>query len=148
MLLPFLAVAAVLGSEAAAQGQAPLSDTLLTWRSYSAERSARVRLYPCEDERRPRTVVVDEPAGEREPVTDEVRYFAEVVGRTFGFDPAEASFVFRYTAASFTDGAGDDGKALLLRATFRRAESGDLGAPTWRLLTSDALEDLTDRALR
>jgi hypothetical protein len=132
--------------EVAAQPQA---DTLLSWRSYADERNARIRLYHSGDEDRPRTVVVDEQAGSTGgPVTDEVRYVAETIGRTFGFDPAAATFVFRFTAASFVPGADEGRKVLLLRATFRRASSGDLGAPFWRVLSRDELEDLTDRALR
>ncbi len=56
--------------------------------------------------------------------------------------------MFRFTPAAFVADASDRGKTLLLRATFRRTSSGSLGAPSWRVITSDALEDLTDRALR
>lgn len=126
----------------------PLTDTVLTWRSYTHERSARVRLYPYGDDARPFTVVVDERADNAGgPVTDEVRFVAETIGRSLGFDPAEASFVFRFTPAAFAPGAPEEGKTLLLRATFRRSSSGDLGTPSWRVLSRDALADLTDRAL-
>ncbi|NNF57197.1 MAG: hypothetical protein HKN04_03060 [Rhodothermaceae bacterium] len=125
-----------------------LADTVLTWQSYTHERSARVRLFACDDEARPHTVVVDERAESAGgPVTDEVRYVAETIGRTLGFDPATATFVFRFTAGGFTLGGGGEGKTLLLRATFRRVASGDLGSPSWRVLSRDALSDLTDRAL-
>ena len=125
-----------------------LADTVLTWQSYTHERSAHVRLFACDDEARPHTVVVDERAESAGgPVTDEVRYVAETIGRTLGFDPAEATFVFRFTAGGFTPGGGEEGKTLLLRATFRRVASGDLGSPSWRVLSRDALSDLTDRAL-
>ncbi len=141
-----LLTAAVATAPAEAQ---PLADTLLTWNSYRAERSARVRLFRAADDDRPYTVVADEraesPGG---PITDEVRYVAETVGRTFGFDPAEATFVFCFTAAGFTPGASASGKALLLRATFRRTDSGDLGTPSWRVISREALDDLTDRAYR
>lgn len=126
----------------------PLVDTLIVLQSYGYERTARVRLFRCDDEARPHTVVIDERAdGAASPATDEVRYVAEVIGRTFGFDPVAASFVFRFTARSFVADAREDGKALLLRATFRRGSSGDLNAPSWRVLSRDALADLTDRAL-
>ena len=139
-----LLLGVVLSSAAPGSAQV-LTDTLLTWRSYSHERSARVRIFSCDDEARPHTVVVDERAESAGgPVTDEVRYVAEVVGRTFGFDPAEATFVFRFTAESFTAGEGDGGKAVLL---FRRTSSGELGSPSWRVLSRDALDELTDRAL-
>lgn len=147
-LIVFVFAVSLVAPNARAQG-APTTDTLLTWRTYGDDRAARVRVFPCPDEDRPRTVVVDEQAeASGGPVTDEARFFAETVGRTLGFDPAGATFVFRYTAAAFTPGAADDGKALLLRATFRRDDSGDLGTPSWRVITRDVLEELTDRAFR
>jgi hypothetical protein len=123
-------------------------DTVISWGSYAATRRARVRMFAADDSRRPRTIVVDDMASNEGLVTDEVRFFAETAGRSLRFDPAEATFVFRYSAASFTVGADDEGRRLLLRATFRRADSGDLGPPAWRVITSDALEDLTSRQLR
>ncbi len=140
------AFALLLPPETHAQGAT--LDTLLAWRSYSDTRQARVRVYPCDDDQRPRTVVVDDPAENGGLVTDEIRYFAELVGRALRFDPAEATFVLRYTAAAFTPGSDDRGRALLLRATFRRTDSGELGPPSWRVITAEALEDLTDRQLR
>lgn len=123
-------------------------DQVLTWRTYAAERSARVRVYLCDDDRRPRTVVLDDRASNGGAITDEARFLADLVGRELGFDPVEASFVFRFTPASFAEGAPDRGKTLLLRATFGRTSTGALAAPTWRVLTPDGLEALTDRALR
>lgn len=148
LLIGFFAIGLLLPAapEVAAQ---PLADTLLSWRSYADERSARIRLYHSGDEDRPRTAVVDERAESAGgPVTDEVRYVAETIGRAFGFDPAGATFVFRFSAASFVPGAGESRKVLLLRATFRRADSGALGAPSWRVLSRDELDGLTDRGLR
>ncbi|HIG75627.1 MAG TPA: hypothetical protein EYQ24_13930 [Bacteroidetes bacterium] len=135
---------------AMAQG-APLHDREVTWRSYDVghERSARVRVFACEDERRPHTVVIDDRAGNgRQPVTDEAPYVAETIAREIGFDPTAATFVFRFTEGSFVDGGTDRGKALLVKATFRRTASGSLGSPSWRVISPDALEDLTDRAMR
>ncbi len=123
-------------------------DTILAWGSYGATSRARVRLYASDDERRPRTVIVDDVASNAGLVIDEVRFFAETVGRNLGFDPADATFVFRYTAAAFIAGAGEGGRRLLLRATFRRSDSGELQPPAWRVITPDALEDLTSRQLR
>jgi hypothetical protein len=123
-------------------------DTVLTWETYGTPRTARVRTYQADDERRPWTVVVDEPASDHPPVTDDVRYFVETLGRRLDLDPTAATFIFRYTAASFTAGASEAGRRLLLRATFRRTESGELGPPTWRVVASDALSDLTSRQLR
>jgi len=123
-------------------------DEVLTWRTYAAERAARVRVFACDDERRPRTVVIDDRASNGGVLTDEARFLVDLVGRQLGFDPTEATFVFRFTPASFTEGASDGGKTLLLRATFGRTSTGALAAPTWRVLTADELDGLTDRAFR
>ena len=123
----------------------------VTWQSYEAggSRSARVRVFPRDDERRPRTVVVDDRASNgRSPITDEAPYLAETIGRQLGFDPTEATFVFRFTQAAFVEDGTDRGKALLVKATFRRTASGSLGAPAWHVITPEALEDLTDRQMR
>jgi hypothetical protein len=140
----FALVGLLLAPAAAAQTY----DQDLTWRTYAAERTARVRVFPCEDERRPRTVVIDDRASNGEAITGEASFVADLVGRELGFDPVGATFVFRFTPAAFADGASERGKTLLLRATFGRNASGTLGAPQWRVISSDALEELTDRALR
>ena len=139
--------ALVLAADVRAQS-GPLHDEELSWRTYASTRSARVRVYASPDERRPRTVVVDDVATNGGAITDEATFVADLVGREIGFDPTEATFVFRYTPASFVEGGRDGGKTLLLRATFRRSSSGTLGAPEWRVLTPEALDDLTDRAFR
>lgn len=123
-------------------------DQELTWRTYAAERTARVRVFACDDERRPLTVVLDDRASNASAITDEATYVADLVGRELGFDPVGATFVFRFTPAAFAADASDGGKTLLLRATFGRTASGSLGAAQWRVISPDALEDLTDRALR
>ena len=142
--LSLVGLAAALALPAAAQTH----DDVLTWRTYAAERSARVRVYLCEDERRPQTVVIDERASNGGIVTDDARFLADLVGRELGFDPTAASFVFRFTPASFAEDAPERGKTLLIRATFGRAASGGLAAPSWRVISPDELEELTDRALR
>ena len=140
LLLVLLPAAPSLGAQ-------PVVDTVLTWRSYSHDREARVRLFRSGDEDRPHTVLVDERAESAGgPVTDEAPYVAETIGRALGFDPVAATFVFRFTAAGFTPGAPDGGKSLLVRATFRRGASGNLNAPAWRVLSRDELAELTDRA--
>ena len=144
LLLFVLLFAALAVMDASAQSGI---DEVLTWRSYSAERSARVRVFDSGDSRRPHTVVIEEAndnAGG--PVTDEARYVAETIGRTFGFDPVDAFFVFRFEVGSAT-GASAGNKILLLRVTFRRGASGELGAPSWRVISAETLSDLTDRAL-
>ena len=146
-----LAAAALLAAPLlvlAAPASAQTHDEVVTWKTYAAERAARVRVFPADDERRPRTVVIDERAANGGVVTDDAQFLADLVGRQLGFDPVAATFVFRFTPASFAEGAPERGKTLLLRATFGRSGSGALAAPTWRVLSPDELEELTDRALR
>lgn len=143
-VLLVLVVAAFVPS-AAAQA---LVERDVTWRSYASERSARVRTFHADDERRPTTIVVDDRAGNGTPVTDDAQFVADLVGRELGVDPSAATFVFRFTPAAFAAEADEQGKTLLLRATFNRTTTGALGSPTWRVITSDALAALTDRALR
>ena len=139
-----LLFAALAATDATAQSGV---DEVITWRSYSAERSAHIRIFDSGNSGRPYTVVVDEANdGAAGPVTDEARYVAETIGRTFGFDPIEAFFVFRFEIGSAT-GASAGNKILLLRVTFRRGASGDLGAPSWRVISAETLSNLTDRAL-
>lgn len=142
------ALAGLLLAAGASAQTNPTYDDTISWRTYAASREARVRVYLCDDEARPRTVVIDDRASNRGVLTDEAQYVADLVGRERGFDPTEATFVFRFTPAAFHPDASENGKTLLLRATFRRTNSGALGAPAWRVITSDALAELTDRALR
>ncbi|WP_420454992.1 hypothetical protein [Rubrivirga sp.] len=146
-VLAGLLLAAGAAAPTAAQTN-PTHDQTMTWRTYAATRQARVRVFLADDERRPRTVVVDDQASNAGAITDEAQFLADLVGRELGFDPAEATFVFRFTPASFVADAPERGKTLLLRALFRRSPSGALGAPTWRILSSDELAEMTDRALR
>ena len=148
LALPFALLLAPVASAQSGLSDGAAVDTVLQWGTYGATSRARLRVYESDDERRPRTVVVDDVPSNAGLVIDEVRFFAETAGRGLGFDPADATFVFRYTAAAFTAGAGDDGRRLLLRATFRRSDSGELQPPAWRVITSDALAELTSRQLR
>lgn len=122
------------------------ADTVLVWRTYADDASARVRMLASSDEDRPYTVVVDQLPGQAGLVTDDARFVAETVARAFGYDPVQATFVFRFTGESFQGPGGDD-LALLVRATFRRGKSGSLGSPSWRVINRDELAELTDRAL-
>ena len=124
----------------------PLQDREVTWKTYAADRAARVRVFAVEDERRPHTIVVDDRASNGAPITDEAQFVADLVGREVGVDPTAATFVFRFTPAAFAEDARERGKTLLLKATFRRTQSGALGSPAWRVLTAGALDELTDRA--
>lgn len=146
-VLAGLVLAAGAAGPAAAQTN-PTHDQTMTWRTYAATRQARVRVFLTDDERRPRTVVLDDQASNAGTLTDEAPFLADLVGREIGFDPVQATFVFRFTPASFVADAPERGKTLLLRATFQRTTSGALGAPTWRVLSSDELAEMTDRALR
>ena len=147
-MLRLAALAFVFAATPALAQSGPLHDRAITWRTYAATREARVRVFASADERRPTTVVVDDRAANGAPITDDAAFVADLVGREMGFDPTTATYVFRFTPAAFTDAAGDDGKTLLLRATFARLDSGNLGSPQWRVLMPDALDDLTDRAFR
>lgn len=143
-----LLIVMILGAVApAAWAQAP-AERVVRWRALAADRSATVRAYPSEDERRPTTIVVDDAATNGAPVTDDAQFVADLVAREVGVDPTAATFVFRFTPQSFSEAAPGRGKTLLLGATFRRTASGGLGAPAWRVLSSDALAALTDRAAR
>ena len=143
-MLRFLLAGLVLAPAALAQTH----DQDLSWRTYSSERSARVRVFPAESERRPRTVVIDDRASNGQAITDEAVFIADLVGRELGFDPVAATFVFRFTPAAFAPDAPEQGKTLLLRATFGRTASGALGSAQWRVISSDEMEELTDRTLR
>ncbi len=125
---------------------AQTADREITWRTYAAERSARVRVFPSDNERRPTTIVLDDRHTNGGPITDDATFVADLVARELSIDPTNATFVFRFTPASFSGDASENGKTLLLRATFGRTGSGALSSPSWRVLTDDGLDDLLDRA--
>jgi len=130
-----------------ANASAQLADTLLTWRTYAGESQARVQLFRADNEVRPVTAVIDELAANRNALaTDDARFVAETIGRTYGHDPAAMTFVFRIDGRSFHEEASS-AKRLLLRATFTRTSAGRLGSPLWRVITREELARLTDRAL-
>ena len=148
MRIVLILLAVLFTADVAAAQSVPLHDTELAWRTYSSERSARVRVFHSEDERRPHTVVVDDRAGNGAPITDEAGFVAELAGRELGVDPTAAAFVFRYTPAAFDADGSERGKTLYLKATFRRLPTGGLASPSWRVVTADAMDTLTDRAFR
>jgi len=146
--MPRLALLFVLACFAAPAASAQVADTLLVWRTYAQEARAHVRVYETDSSTRPLTAVVDELAENRAgPATDDARFVAETIGRALGRDPAEITFVFRFSAASFHPDVRRADKVLLLRATFSRARGGRLSTPAWRVITRDELAGLTDRAL-
>lgn len=139
LLLPFLTPSIT---------HAQIADTLITWRTYTQESQARMHLYESGNEARPLTAVIDDSAANSSgPATDDARFLAETIGRQIGRDPVEITFVFRFTAASFCEGAPAGPRQLLVRATFSRTQTGALASPTWRIISRDELARLTDRAL-
>ncbi len=146
MLRRYAPLFALLLMVAAAPLAAQPADTLFAWQTYGRDARVRVQTFASDDDKRPHTIVVDELASNDALVTDDVRYFVDTLGRSLGLDPTEATFVFRFSGQSFSEGAGA-GKTLLLRATFNRTKSSTIGSPSWRVLTRDELAALTDRAL-
>ena len=145
--LLLFAFALSFAAPASAQHRSVPSDTVITWRTYARAVEVPIQVFTAESDRRPYTIVLDDRAEYGALLTTDARFFAETVGRGLGVDPAEATFVFRYSAASFSEGEDPGRRALLVRATFSRNRSGTLAAPTWRLITRDELSDLTDRAM-
>lgn len=124
-----------------------VSDTLFTWSGYARESICRVRIFRAAPrERKEYVVVLDELAENRGPsILDDARLLAELIGRDASVDPESAYWVFRWGDFSF-EGAAPSRKEMLFRAMFRRADSGGLGAPSWRLITREMLMKYTDRA--
>lgn len=145
--MPRLSAVVIVAFMLAGTVQAQMLDSLMTWRTYSQQAEARVHTYLSNDLNRPITVVIDELASNQHGmVTDDARFVADMIARVIGHDPVEITFVFRISGSSFCD-CPSGRKALLLRATFTRTRTGNLGTPNWRVLTRDELADLTDRQL-
>lgn len=150
LLLTVTFVAASFAPFAAPSASAQaLSDTLFSWNGYGKTGRCKIATYPsAEDDARTRTFVVRELGDNAGPSTlADARYLAEQVGRTVGVDPADAYWVFHWGAFSFEDGA-DANKELFLRATFRRTATGDLSTPSWRVVSREDVEEMTDRRFR
>jgi hypothetical protein len=126
-----------------------LSDTTMTWRSYTREGSTHLTVYRnASDEMRPLTIVVREVAENRGPaVTDDARFLVEYIGRMLAVDPSEVTWVFHWGSFSYAD-ARESNREILLRATFRRLPSGNLSTPNWKLLSRPEAESLTARRLK
>ena len=127
-----------------------LADTTLSWQGYQSDAQCRVLIYRgLPDAERRHTVVLQELARNDGPSTlHDARFLAELVSRRFSLAPAEAFWVYHWGAFSFEGAAPDRDKELFLRATFRPNRSGSLGAPTWRVVSREDVEDLTDRHFR
>ena len=118
----------------------------LTWRSYNGgTRSATATLYGNtsrhDSEQRPFTVVLVQGEGNPAPITEEAAYLAEIIGRDLGVSPTRLAFVYRFAVEGSR-------RPLSIRATFRLSSTGRLVAPSWRVLSSEEVEDYTDRQLR
>ena len=124
-----------------------LADTTVSWQSYSRDGVTRARLYATPSgEKRSRVVVLTELAKNDGPSTvKELRHVAELVGRRYGFDPANAYFVVHWGAHSYEGADPGDDRELLLRASFHRTSTGNLSSPNWYLLSREQLRELTDR---
>ena len=131
-------------------GAQSLTDTTITWRSYSRTGTATVQVYPGPpDDEETHTIVVREVAENQGPSTvDDFQYLADRVGRRFGVDPTMAYWVLHWGGFSFEGADPDADKALFLRATFNRTKSGNLSSPYWKVLSETDVRELTDRRWR
>jgi len=144
-------VLAVFGGLCASSTHAqPQTDTTLTWRSYSTTGTVQVHVYPGPpDEEEEHTIVLRELAENDGPSTvDDLQYLADLVGRRLGVDPTQAYWVLHWGGFSFEGGDPDADKALFLRATFNRTQSGNLSSPYWNVLSETDVRELTDRRWR
>jgi hypothetical protein len=125
----------------------PLVDTLFTWKDYGRTALCRVRIYPGPPgDERTQTVVLQEQAENRgASTTADARHLVELVGRQFGLDPAASYWIFHWGTFSFEGAQAEPRKELFLRATFRRTRGESLSTPTWRVITREEVENLTDR---
>ena len=128
----------------------PRTDTTITWRSYSRSGTAQVQVYPGPpDEEESHTVVLKELAENQGPSTvDDFQFLADLVGRRLGVNPTNAYWVLHWGGFSFEGADPDADKALFLRATFNRTESGNLSSPYWDVISTTDVRELTDRRWR
>jgi len=143
-LAAFISLGLLLAGPTLAQ---PQTDTTVTWRSYSRTGTAAVQVYPGPpDEDETHTIVVKELAENRGPSTiEDFQYLADLVGRQLGINPTTAYWVLHWGSFSFKGTDPDADKALFLRATFNRTESGNLSSPYWNVASKTDVRELTDR---
>jgi len=125
----------------------PQTDTTLTWRSYSRTGTVQVQVYPGPpDDEEEHTIVLRELAENKGPSTvEDLQYLADLVGRHLGVDPTRAYWVLHWGGFSFQGATPDADKALFLRATFNRTQSGNLSSPYWSVISETDVRELTDR---
>jgi hypothetical protein len=128
----------------------PQTDTTVTWRSYSRTGTAQVAVYPGPpDDEETHTIVIKELARNRGPtVVEDFQYLADLVGRQLGVNPTAAYWVLHWGGFSFEGADPDADKALFLRATFNRTETGNLSSPYWDVISATDVRTLTDRRWR
>lgn len=145
--LPLVVLGSILSLTATAQ---PRVDTTVTWRSYSHTGTTQVQVYPGPpDEEETHTIVVKELAENRGPSTvKDVQYLADLIGRRLGVDPTQAYWVLHWGGFSFEGADPGADKALFLRATFNRTQSGNLSSPYWNVVSETDVRELTDRRWR
>lgn len=142
---------ALLGSVLALAAHAqPRTDTTVTWRSYSRSGTTQVQVYPGPpDDEETHTLVVRELAENQGPSTvEDFQYLADLVGRQLGIDPTQAYWVLHWGGFSFEGADTDADKAIFLRATFNRTQSGNLSSPYWDVISETDVRELTDRRWR
>lgn len=128
----------------------PQTDTTITWRSYSRTGTVQVQVYPGPpDDEEEHTIVLRELAENRGPSTiDDLQYLADLVGRQLGVNPVEAYWVLHWGGFSFEGADPNADKALFLRATFNRTQSGNMSSPYWSVISKTDVRELTDRRWR
>ena len=139
LLLLFLSTAQISYSQL-------LADTLYSWQGYSKPAHCGIQLFknPSESSKK-YTVVLTELAENTGPTaTSEIGYLAEAIGRTYHFDPTVAFWVIHWGGFSYSS-AGTSSKELFIRATFRRTASQRIGAPQWKIISREDVENYTDR---
>lgn len=142
---------AFLGSVLALAAHAqPRTDTTVTWRSYSRSGTTQVQVYPGPpDDEETHTLVIKELAENQGPSTvEDFQYLADLVGRQLGIDPTQAYWVLHWGGFSFEGADTDADKAIFLRATFNRTQSGNLSSPYWDVISETDIRELTDRRWR
>jgi len=146
MLVRLLVFILLLSSTAQISYSQLLADTLYSWQGYSKSAICGIQLFknPSGSTKK-YTLVLTELADNTGPTTAaEIGYLAEAIGRAYHFDPTVAFWVIHWGDFSFSN-ASRSKKELFIRATFRRTASQRLGAPQWKIISREDVENYTDR---